>query len=229
MASPPSWTCVPSAMRIRRSSRSTISRTASTASPMRRSPTRTSSPTPWMDRSPDPRGSCRAHPLCQGSGRSATVLAAYLMDTRGMTFDEVDDLLTMRRPLVKLQDRHREVLESLDRRDAGRRHPAATPKVRRSRRMIAPGRVPSGGRRLARPAGLLVTTAVLLATISAACGGQATRASPSPLTPSSAIADPGMGLDVPSHPDRASRLDRDRCRRRHADRGRGHRSLRLLG
>ena len=48
----------------------------------------------------------------KGRGRSATVLAAYLMDTRGMTFDEVDDLLTMRRPLVKLQDRHREVLES---------------------------------------------------------------------------------------------------------------------
>jgi protein-tyrosine phosphatase len=48
----------------------------------------------------------------KGRGRSATVLAAYLMDTQGMTFDEVDDLLTMRRPLVKLQDRHRQVLES---------------------------------------------------------------------------------------------------------------------
>ena len=48
----------------------------------------------------------------KGRGRSATVLAAYLMDAQGMTFDEVDDLLTMRRPLVKLQDRHREVLES---------------------------------------------------------------------------------------------------------------------
>ena len=48
----------------------------------------------------------------KGRGRSATVLAAYLMDMQGMTFDEVDDFLTMRRPLVKLQDRHREVLES---------------------------------------------------------------------------------------------------------------------
>ena len=48
----------------------------------------------------------------KGRGRSATVLAAYLMDTQGMTFDEVDDLLTVKRPLVKLQDRHREVLES---------------------------------------------------------------------------------------------------------------------
>jgi atypical dual specificity phosphatase len=48
----------------------------------------------------------------KGRGRSATVLAAYLMDAQGMTFDEVNDLLTMRRPLVKLQDRHRRVLES---------------------------------------------------------------------------------------------------------------------
>jgi atypical dual specificity phosphatase len=48
----------------------------------------------------------------KGRGRSATVLAAYLMETQGMTFDEVDDLLTLKRPLVKLQERHREVLES---------------------------------------------------------------------------------------------------------------------
>jgi hypothetical protein len=48
----------------------------------------------------------------KGRGRSATVLAAYLMKTEGLTFDEVEELLTTRRSLVKLQQRHRRVLES---------------------------------------------------------------------------------------------------------------------
>jgi atypical dual specificity phosphatase len=57
----------------------------------------------------------------KGRGRSATVLAAYLMDAEGMSFDEVDELLTVKRPLVKLQDRHRRVLESwIARRQAAR-------------------------------------------------------------------------------------------------------------
>jgi protein-tyrosine phosphatase len=48
----------------------------------------------------------------KGRGRSATVLAAYLTKHAGLTFDEVEELLTTRRSLVKLQARHRRVLES---------------------------------------------------------------------------------------------------------------------
>ncbi len=48
----------------------------------------------------------------KGRGRSATVIAAYLMKSEGLSFDEVRDLLHSRRELVKLEDRHRRVLES---------------------------------------------------------------------------------------------------------------------
>jgi predicted protein tyrosine phosphatase len=48
----------------------------------------------------------------KGRGRSATVLAAHLMRADGLTFDEASELLRSRRALVKLQPRHREVLES---------------------------------------------------------------------------------------------------------------------
>ncbi len=48
----------------------------------------------------------------KGRGRSAAMLAAYLMGCHGMSFDEVELLLTSRRKLVKLESRHRTKLEA---------------------------------------------------------------------------------------------------------------------
>jgi len=48
----------------------------------------------------------------KGRGRSATVLGAYLMERDGSSFDEVAAFLQSKRGLVKLQERHRLVLES---------------------------------------------------------------------------------------------------------------------
>jgi protein-tyrosine phosphatase len=47
----------------------------------------------------------------KGRGRSATILAAYLMREAGYTYDEARDLLKSRRKLSKLEERHQVVLE----------------------------------------------------------------------------------------------------------------------
>ncbi|HET6443335.1 MAG TPA: dual specificity protein phosphatase family protein, partial [candidate division Zixibacteria bacterium] len=48
----------------------------------------------------------------KGRGRSATLLAAYLMKHDQMTYDQANQLMLSKRSLVNLQARHQRVLEA---------------------------------------------------------------------------------------------------------------------
>ena len=65
----------------------------------------------WIDAQLADGRTVLAH-CAKGRGRSATVLAAYLMREDGMSFGAASALLRSKRPLVKLEARHRRVLEA---------------------------------------------------------------------------------------------------------------------
>jgi len=66
--------------------------------------------TEFMDRHIQAGDSVLVH-CAKGRGRSATMVAAYLMRYRGYTYEEARQLLVAQRPLVNLQSRHQRVLE----------------------------------------------------------------------------------------------------------------------
>ena len=62
----------------------------------------------------------------KGRGRSATLLAAYLMSNEGMSYNQAQQILVSKRSLVNLQGRHRRIIESWIEARSGNGEPASS-------------------------------------------------------------------------------------------------------